>query len=111
MIVSMIILGLILVVLGLSLSNKALLDREKRRPFECGFNPNSVARLPFSLRFFLIAIVFLIFDIELVLIFPVTVSFSFSRPVIKLIILFVFVVILIMGLYYESNQGSLDWVK
>lgn len=107
-IISILILGFILLVLGLRLSTKSFLDREKSRPFECGFNPNSVARLPFSLRFFLIAIVFLIFDIELVLVFPVVVSSSFVNPVIRILILLVFIVILILGLYYESNQGSLD---
>ena len=101
-------MGRVLLGLGLSLALKVRLDREKRRPFECGFNPSNVARLPFSLRFFLVAVVFLIFDVELVLIFPVVVSSSGANPIIRIALLMTFVLILTLGLYHEANQGRLD---
>lgn len=104
-------LGGLLTGLGLALSSKALQDREKSRPFECGFDPKTVSRLPFSLRFFLIAVIFLIFDVELLLIFPVVISiFTLSSMAVG-ITLVVFLVILFAGLAHESNQGSLDWAS
>jgi len=64
----------VVVRLGVFLRKKASLDRERLRPFECGFSPKLNARLPFSIRFFLIALIFLIFDVELVLLFPLILS-------------------------------------
>lgn len=109
--VVVIILSLLLVFLGNVLRIKILGDREKNSPFECGFTPDQVARLPFSLRFFLVAIVFLIFDVELLLIFPFVTSVISGILIINQEILFIFLVLLVLGLYYELNQGSLNWAN
>lgn len=58
------------------MGKKIKADPEKLRPFECGFSPKLITRLPFSIRFLLIAILFLIFDVELVIIFPILMRLS-----------------------------------
>jgi NADH-ubiquinone oxidoreductase chain 3 len=101
-------LALVLLLLGNFVGYSVSLDREKSSPFECGFTPHNIARLPFSFRFFLLAIVFLIFDVELVLIFPVVATCSIISGFIPLVILLVFVLALLAGLFYELNQGRLN---
>ena len=80
------------------------------RPFECGFSPKFNARLPFTLRFFLISIIFIIFDVELVLIFPFLIKIFSTNIFYMLSLVSVFLLILVLGLFHEWNQGSLDWV-
>lgn len=96
--------------LGNFFRKKYIYNLEKISPFECGFNPKFNARLPFTIRFFLISIIFLIFDVELVLIFPFLIKLNFIKFNYFLIIIIFFVFILFIGLIHEWNQGSLDWV-
>nr|AXA45264.1 NADH dehydrogenase subunit 3 [Cochlespira sp. MNHN IM 2013-19079] len=97
--------------LGWILSKRSISDREKSSPFECGFDPVKSARLPFSLRFFLLAIIFLIFDVEIVLLFPILTSMTSSISISLMMGLFLFLIILIVGLLHEWNEGSLDWAQ
>jgi len=86
---------------------KLKLDSEKLRPFECGFTPKAVARQPFSIRFFLVAILFLIFDVELILIFPVLPRVILNPSFFRALIIFFILIILLVGLFYEITQGIL----
>lgn len=86
-------------------------DREKSSPFECGFDPNHSARIPFSIRFFLLAIIFIVFDIEIVLLIPTPILLLSSNYTTIITALSTFILILILGLLYEWNEGSLDWSK
>nr|QFG38800.1 NADH dehydrogenase subunit 3 [Aeneator benthicolus] len=110
---SIIALALSIIVMGLGwvLAKRAISDREKSSPFECGFDPIKSARLPFSLRFFLLAIIFLIFDVEIVLLFPILASMVTSLSLALVFGTFIFLVILILGLFHEWNEGSLDWAQ
>nr|QNJ59990.1 NADH dehydrogenase subunit 3 [Gymnoscirtetes pusillus] len=103
------IVPMIVMVLATILSKKLINDREKSSPFECGFDPKSSARMPFSLRFFLIAVIFLIFDVEIALILPIVIILKTSNIMIWTTATMFFIIILLGGLYHEWNQGALQW--
>nr|YP_009643538.1 NADH dehydrogenase subunit 3 [Psolodesmus mandarinus]AWH61863.1 NADH dehydrogenase subunit 3 [Psolodesmus mandarinus] len=99
----------IIMALASLISMKSIIDREKSTPFECGFDPFYKARIPFSLKFFLVAVIFLIFDVEIAMILPVMMVLPSSEPTEWMITFSVVIVILLAGLYYEWQQGSLEW--
>nr|YP_010003167.1 NADH dehydrogenase subunit 3 [Thaumetopoea pityocampa]QAV59282.1 NADH dehydrogenase subunit 3 [Thaumetopoea pityocampa] len=101
----------IMMFLSIILAKKSFLDREKCSPFECGFDPKSNARIPFSLHFFLITMIFLIFDVEIALIFPIIPLFKMVNFLIWTKISFFFIIILLIGLYHEWNQNMLNWTN
>nr|ALY11309.1 NADH dehydrogenase subunit 3 [Obrium sp. NS-2015] len=86
-------------------------DREKSSPFECGFDPKTHARLPFSLQFFLVGVIFLIFDVEITLLMPMIFALSISNIMNYTCMATLFILILILGLFHEWNQGALNWVN
>nr|APC61814.1 NADH dehydrogenase subunit 3 [Papilio dardanus] len=101
----------IMMFLTIILSKKSFMDREKNSPFECGFDPKSSARIPFSLHFFLITVIFLIFDVEIALIFPLIYSFNLVNFFTMMKISFFFLLMLLIGLYHEWNQNMLNWTN
>nr|YP_009651372.1 NADH dehydrogenase subunit 3 [Stolephorus insularis]QCZ36017.1 NADH dehydrogenase subunit 3 [Stolephorus insularis] len=86
-------------------------DAEKLSPYECGFDPLGSARLPFSLRFFLVAILFLLFDLEIALLLPLPWGTQLLDPKATLIWTFTVVGLLTLGLIYEWLQGGLEWAE
>nr|YP_010309893.1 NADH dehydrogenase subunit 3 [Pheosia rimosa]UMR55021.1 NADH dehydrogenase subunit 3 [Pheosia rimosa] len=109
--IMILIISNIMMILSIILSKKSFMDREKCSPFECGFDPKSSARIPFSLHFFLITVIFLIFDVEIALIFPIIPLFKMVNFIIWTQISFFFIIILLIGLYHEWNQNMLNWVN
>nr|QKQ14768.1 NADH dehydrogenase subunit 3 [Coccidophilus cariba] len=111
MMISLIIffICVIMIFMALIFSKKSFKDREKMSPFECGFDPKNSARLPFSLQFFLIAMIFLIFDVEITLLLPMIKIFKMTNLFQYMILLTWFILILLIGLYHEWNQGALNW--
>lgn len=81
---------------------------EKSSGYECGFDPFSDAREPFYVKFYLIAILFIIFDVEIIYFFPFIFSIV-QISYIGLFVMYIFLVILGIGFMYEWKKGSLDW--
>nr|YP_010518631.1 NADH dehydrogenase subunit 3 [Neohirasea stephanus]UXO94164.1 NADH dehydrogenase subunit 3 [Neohirasea stephanus] len=111
MLITAILITNLMMIMNMFLSKKTLLDREKSSPFECGFDPSSSPRIPFSLKFFLIAVIFLIFDIEIALLLPMMPTMVMSNIKQWMMTTIMFICILIIGLYHEWNQGGLNWAK
>nr|YP_009658983.1 NADH dehydrogenase subunit 3 [Altica cirsicola]YP_009826209.1 NADH dehydrogenase subunit 3 [Altica viridicyanea]QCC71349.1 NADH dehydrogenase subunit 3 [Altica fragariae]QCC71323.1 NADH dehydrogenase subunit 3 [Altica cirsicola]QCC71362.1 NADH dehydrogenase subunit 3 [Altica viridicyanea]QCC71375.1 NADH dehydrogenase subunit 3 [Altica cirsicola]QCC71388.1 NADH dehydrogenase subunit 3 [Altica viridicyanea] len=101
----------VLVILLNLISKKSFYDREKNSPFECGFDPKTSSRLPFSLHFFIITVIFLIFDVEITLLFPLILTLKFTNLINYSFITLIFILILLIGIYHEWNQGALTWQK
>nr|YP_010892821.1 NADH dehydrogenase subunit 3 [Nannoperca australis]WJQ22525.1 NADH dehydrogenase subunit 3 [Nannoperca australis] len=86
-------------------------DHEKLSPYECGFDPLGSARLPFSLRFFLVAILFLLFDLEIALLLPLPWGDQLASPLITFLWASAVLGLLTLGLIYEWTQGGLEWAE
>nr|ATL15905.1 NADH dehydrogenase subunit 3 [Johnius amblycephalus] len=86
-------------------------DHEKLSPYECGFDPLGTARLPFSLRFFLVAILFLLFDLEIALLLPLPWGNQLTSPTLTFLWASTILALLTAGLIYEWLQGGLEWAE
>nr|AER41305.1 NADH dehydrogenase subunit III [Sturnella superciliaris] len=86
-------------------------DSEKLSPYECGFDPLGSARLPFSIRFFLVAILFLLFDLEIALLLPLPWATQLQSPTTTLTWTTMLILLLTLGLVYEWIQGGLEWAE
>nr|YP_009320253.1 NADH dehydrogenase subunit 3 [Phalcoboenus australis]AJY78669.1 NADH dehydrogenase subunit 3 [Phalcoboenus australis] len=86
-------------------------DSEKLSPYECGFDPLGSARLPFSIRFFLVAILFLLFDLEIALLLPLPWAIQLQSPTTTLTWALMIILLLTLGLIYEWLQGGLEWAE
>nr|UZF66145.1 NADH dehydrogenase subunit 3 [Neodiprion qinghaiicus] len=110
MVLMITLIVLMMLMISLNLSKKTMYELEKNSPFECGFDPKGSPRLSFSIRFFLIAVIFLIFDVEVTLMLPMMMTLSISNLKIWLMMVNYFILILLLGLYYEWNFGALNWM-
>nr|ALO76965.1 NADH deshydrogenase subunit 3 [Scraptia sp. SCR03] len=106
-----IVICLIMVLIINLISKKSFIDREKSSPFECGFDPKSSARLPFSLQFFLIAMIFLVFDVEITLLLPFISTLKLLNMINYTSLFLIFIIILLVGIFHEWNQGALNWIN
>ena len=83
-------------------------DTEKNSAYECGFEPFESARLKFDIRFYLVAILFVIFDLEVAFLFPWAVGFQYIGTL-GFWSMMLFLLILTIGFLYEWKKGALEW--
>ena len=101
--------GLGLVLLGLGfLLGRGSKDSEKLSAYECGFEPFEDSRMKFDVRYYLVAILFIIFDLEIAFLFPWAVSLD-AIGTFGLLSMALFLAILVVGFIYEWKKGALEW--
>jgi NADH-quinone oxidoreductase subunit A len=100
-------IGLLLLALGF-LFGRGRKDPEKLSPYECGFEAFDDSRMKFDVRYYLVAILFIIFDLEIAFLFPWAVSLD-SVGGFGLIAMAIFLTILVIGFIYEWKKGALEW--
>nr|YP_010324891.1 NADH dehydrogenase subunit 3 [Haemaphysalis punctata]UNO53942.1 NADH dehydrogenase subunit 3 [Haemaphysalis punctata] len=103
------LIPLLIMIMFIFMQFNNLKNKEKLSPFECGYDPFSFSRVPFSLKFFFIGIVFLIFDVEIIIIIPFPLLVNYN---IYMFISFMIINLMILiGLVMEWNLGMIDWLK
>ena len=108
--------GLAIALIGLPLGLQFILSPRKNKggdkllSYECGEIPEGSAWVKFNIRFYVIALIFLIFDVEIVFLFPWAVVYQ-ELGLLAFIEAFIFVIILVVGFVYVWAKGDLDWVK
>lgn len=99
------IVGFLLLTVNILLSTHNP-DLNKLIPFECGFLSYNQTRTPFSIAFYLIGILFMLFDLEILYLYPYSIS-SYNNEIYGLSTLIIFILILTLGFIYEINKGAL----
>jgi len=105
------VLSLILYILSIILFSSGVTDElqiERLYAYECGFNSFSDSRDPFDIKFYLVAVLFLIFDLEVSFLFPLS-TVILSLNIISILAILFFIIILTIGFIYEWKKGGLDW--
>jgi len=102
-----IIVAVVPIILGLIISPYKP-DAEKLSSYECGFEPFQDARLKFDVRFYLVAILFIIFDLEIAFLFPWAVVIK-QLGFYSIIAMVIFLLVLVIGFIYEWKKGALEW--
>ena len=100
-------IGLVLLALGFLLGRGSK-DDEKLSPYECGFEAFEDSRMKFDVRYYLVAILFIIFDLEIAFLFPWAVSLD-AVGTFGLVAMGIFLAILVVGFIYEWKKGALEW--
>ena len=101
------IMGTVFIILG-KLLGPSRPDAEKNSPYECGFEAFEDSRMKFDVRYYLVAILFIIFDLEIAFLFPWAIVLD-QIGTFGLAAMGVFLIVLVIGFIYEWKRGALEW--
>ena len=99
--------GLVLLIVGFTVGRGSK-DKEKLSTYECGFEPFEGTRMQFDVRYYLVAILFIIFDLEIAFLFPWAISLD-GIGLFGVAAMGVFLAVLVVGFIYEWKKGALEW--
>jgi NADH-quinone oxidoreductase subunit A len=108
-----IILAIVFVIITLFINKLIRPNRptfEKQKVYECGENPEGSPWVKFNIRFYVVALIFLIFDVEVVLLFPWALTYK-EFGVYGFLVGIIFLIILGLGMAYEWRKGDLEWAR
>ena len=100
-------LGAVMIFMGAMLAPRRP-DSEKQSPYECGFEAFEDSRMKFDVRYYLVAILFIIFDLEIAFLFPWAIVLD-EIGMFGFLAMMVFLAILVVGFIYEWRKGALEW--
>ena len=100
-------LGVLLLAAGFAIG-RGRKDADKLAPYECGFEAFEDSRMRFDVRYYLVAILFIIFDLEIAFLFPWAVSLD-RVGLFGLVAMGIFLAVLVVGFIYEWRKGALEW--
>jgi len=101
---------MIIIIFSIIIGGEFIFSIEGDSIFECGYDCEVDSRSPFSLRFFLVIILFIVFDIEILLIVPLSITNYWYSSDLFLLYLFIIIIVVYFSLIYEWIQGCLDWL-
>ena len=99
--------GLVLLIIGFTVGRGSK-DKEKLSTYECGFEPFEGTRMQFDVRYYLVAILFIIFDLEIAFLFPWAISLD-GIGLFGVTAMGIFLAVLVVGFIYEWKKGALEW--
>nr|QHD26500.1 NADH dehydrogenase subunit 3 [Lepidotrigona flavibasis] len=109
-VILVLVVSVIIMNMNKMLSMIKMINIQKKVPFECGFNPMSKFSIPFSMPFFMVSLLFLIFDIEITMLIPMILYIKFSNHFAAFVVIMLFMFSMIVTLIVEWFMGYLQWM-
>jgi NADH-quinone oxidoreductase subunit A len=108
LLVLIISVSILIIVLLLTWRTNVRIDKDKASAYECGFNPFAESRYKFEVKFYLVSLLFIIFDVEIIYLFPWSIIVT-MMPAFQIAMVIFFLLILALGLFYEIKLKAIEF--